>query len=76
MDNILANRSVHSYSKNVAGQSRAFFDWYFAIFEMVPAEFFPRASTFYFLPKIGRPINFLVVSGDRMAADFEHWTDY
>ena len=65
---------------------RCFWLIFLRFLKWFPADFFPRVSSFYFLPKIGRLINFLVVSDDRMrdknvsddrmAANFEYWKNY
>ena len=46
----------------------------FPTFGWVVHCFFPQATNLLILPKIGCPVNFLVVSDDRTTANFEHCT--
>ena len=55
---------------------RCFWLIFLRFLKWFPGDFFSRASSFYFLSKISRPINFLVVSDDRVAAYFEYWINY
>ena len=55
---------------------RCFWLIFLRFLKWFPGNFFPRGSSFYFLSKISRPINFLVVSDDRVAAYFVYWINY
>ena len=77
MDNILTYEAfIHTVRMLPDSHTLFLIDFFCDFWNGSPVIFFPRACSFYFLSKISRPINFLVVSDDRVAAYFEYWMNY